>query len=52
MIVGDPMILRSYHIPKKYDEWLKMEARKRQLTAAQLLRDIIKAEMERTRYAE
>lgn len=47
MTIGDPMILKNYYMPKQYDDWLKAESKRRMITTAQLLRDIIKAEMER-----
>lgn len=47
MTIDDPMILKNYYMPKQYDDWLKEESKRRMITTAQLLRDIIKAEMER-----
>ncbi len=45
--IGEPMIVRNYHIPRYLDEWMKDEARKRGLTTAQLVRDIIRDEKNR-----
>ena len=45
--LGEPMVKRNYFIPREYAEWITEEAARRGIYEAQLIRDLIAAEMER-----